>query len=277
MPKVPVKESNDEERVGLPEGALEKLYADDRPTKVGWLMGFHGYKKRDENIKVLGFKSYQTYLLSPLWAIIRSEILNRDKERCRVIKCKREALSVHHASYSMSCLVGRNTGLLFSLCKECHYICEYNEDGSKIAPLDARDKLFRLVTGLLKTKAWSNPDIGKWFREQIKRPENKDTSQKILCRIREEGIYTRVKRFWETEEMSVWVLPPTTDDALATLKDVIKAEYLRFDVITVVANFNGGPALLVNGPGGVNKIWNEAQLIWLQQTFQDGSRRRLAR
>lgn len=66
-----------------------------------------------------GFETYETFLLSKDWALVRSRVIERDNGRCR--RCDSErCLQVHHRSYKKGLL---NEAVLETLCGRCHRAC----------------------------------------------------------------------------------------------------------------------------------------------------------
>ena len=63
---------------------------------------------------------YGKYLASPLWAEIRTRVLERDKHTCQ--DCGGPANQVHHLSYSDAVMAGKDDSQLVSLCGDCHQI-----------------------------------------------------------------------------------------------------------------------------------------------------------
>lgn len=76
------------------------------------------YSFRNENLRLMGFKSYRAYLKSALWAQIRASVL-AENERC-VVCGKREATQVHHRAYDRATLEGKHLTALSALCAKCH-------------------------------------------------------------------------------------------------------------------------------------------------------------
>lgn len=78
------------------------------------------YKAWPRPILGVTYKSYQAYLDSSLWKLIRNRVMVRDGERCRA--CYETAnLQVHHRSYEDAVLAGRADGQLVTLCASCHH------------------------------------------------------------------------------------------------------------------------------------------------------------
>ena len=68
----------------------------------------------------LGFKTYNDYLNSDLWRTIRSRVFDRDGYACRDCGVLEEPIVVHHTSYALDVLEGRDDRCLVTLCHPCH-------------------------------------------------------------------------------------------------------------------------------------------------------------
>lgn len=225
------------------------------------------YNQRDRNIRTIGFKAYYTYLKSPLWRTIRKFILDRDEYLCQAKKCKNRATHVHHLAYTIRTLVGKTTGMLVSVCENCHKKCEFTDKGNKLRCLDARDKTFFVVTGLKKTNKTSDRDIGDWFKAKFKNDDGV-TANKIRVALQEiPGVFERVEKWWlDSVKSSVWEAEPICKVEAVKLAQSIKVHYKDFAVIGVI-EYKGTMRVHVAGPGGSNKIWTKAQLLELREKF----------
>ena len=87
------------------------------------------YKRRSKNLSSIGFKSYPEYLNSKLWKAIRSKVLKNTHFKCDV--CRGKATQVHHRSYSVATLLGKEPRWLIPICGECHVDSEFDESGGK--------------------------------------------------------------------------------------------------------------------------------------------------
>lgn len=87
------------------------------------------YKNRTQNLLELSFYSYQEYLDSDLWNEIRQRVLKFANYKCRC--CGKKAECVHHSSYSIAVLKGKNLKKLIALCNDCHKNGEFEKDNSK--------------------------------------------------------------------------------------------------------------------------------------------------
>lgn len=83
-------------------------------------------KRFNQAFKHLGFSTHSEYLDSPLWKGIRTRVLIRDGNKCRV--CLKNARHVHHRSYDYATMSGRNLGRLVSICDSCHREIEFTGD-----------------------------------------------------------------------------------------------------------------------------------------------------
>jgi hypothetical protein len=101
-----------------------------------------GYYPRHVLVRELGFPSYAEYLKSEKWAEIRSAVLNENSD-CRV--CRRPANQVHHLKYTKANLSGENRDDLVGICKECHFLVEYDEDGDKRTIGEARKAFHKMA------------------------------------------------------------------------------------------------------------------------------------
>lgn len=98
-------------------------------------------KQRREILKQLGFVSYKAYLKSDLWWGIRTAYLARHPD---CFLCPAQAAQIHHASYTLGNLSGRECTQLFSLCADCHQRIEFTPSGQKVPLWHANRWLFKL-------------------------------------------------------------------------------------------------------------------------------------
>jgi hypothetical protein len=96
------------------------------------------YERRNRVLFLLGFKTYGHYLKSELWKTLRSIILKRDDYSCVV--CGSAANNVHHNSYEVDVMIGKDHSQLLSLCRKHHEQAEFDRDG-KSTLIEAREKL----------------------------------------------------------------------------------------------------------------------------------------
>jgi hypothetical protein len=100
------------------------------------------YAVRTEALLALGYESYQAYLDSDLWKSIRERIFIRDHRLCRVCG-KNPARSVHHITYSVMVLSGRDDSQLTAICGGCHKAVEFDGDKKLTYTTDIFTKLSR--------------------------------------------------------------------------------------------------------------------------------------
>jgi hypothetical protein len=136
------------------------------------------YAQRDRELIRLGFGSYQSYLRSDLWDIIRREVLHRDGCECRMPGCERNGpKQAHHLSYSRAALLGVDPCCLITVCVRHHELCE--NTGAKKLPLEAVvEKSFRL---LFQERRVEPERVANWFMGQ--RRANKTTARRIVYRL----------------------------------------------------------------------------------------------
>ena|SRR5690606_32584214 len=80
-----------------------------------------GYNKTmDEMAQSLKGKSYQDFLESEYWGIVRSMVMKRDGYKCIICKSTKR-LQVHHDTYRNHFKEHRNLKDLMVLCRDCHY------------------------------------------------------------------------------------------------------------------------------------------------------------
>lgn len=86
---------------------------------------FDTYKKRNELIRAIGYKTYKSYLASAIWSRIRAEVLRRAGHKCFICKCA-TATQVHHRSYDINTLLGKDLTNLIAVCDQCHELGEFS-------------------------------------------------------------------------------------------------------------------------------------------------------
>ena len=75
----------------------------------------------------LGFNSYEAYVKSNLWSIIRQLILERDGRCCQV--CGTPSKTVHHIDYTRTIMLGQgDQHQLIILCQSCHNFVEQDKN-----------------------------------------------------------------------------------------------------------------------------------------------------
>jgi hypothetical protein len=110
------------------------------------------YRRRVLSCQTLGFKDYDEYLASKLWAEVRERVLERDRRRC--LCCKRPAIQVHHSSYNTDTLAGRDLRWLASVCGGCHLDIEFRPNGSKRTPAEV-GKTYAIMRRSFRSKVFS--------------------------------------------------------------------------------------------------------------------------
>lgn len=107
-------------------------------------------KKRieKEGLRDLTHLDYDRYLNTSLWSKIKHWIYERDGHTCRI--CSSEGrfieMDVHHRSYDLDVLEGRNEEMLVTLCRRCHTLIEQYPDGRRRHDLQEKDvEYFRLI------------------------------------------------------------------------------------------------------------------------------------
>lgn len=103
------------------------------------------YGQRPKLLKEMGYSSYDEYLSSEQWAVIRREVLER-QPNCEL--CFQIATQVHHASYTRESLRKSKSKLLVSICRPCHYYIEFASGGQKEAWSMSATKLLCKLTKL---------------------------------------------------------------------------------------------------------------------------------
>lgn len=89
------------------------------------------FLQRKESLESLYFHSYQDYLDSELWDSIRKKVMSRDKKLC---KCGSRATQVHHKSYDLTTMKGKDLSKLVAICEECHLHTHFYREGVSKKP-----------------------------------------------------------------------------------------------------------------------------------------------
>ena len=84
------------------------------------------YRLRSQSLVDAGFASYDEYLASDLWSVIRARVMERDGHKCYA--CHRPCRCVHHITYGIEVLLGNRDDQLISLCGGCHKYIEFIGD-----------------------------------------------------------------------------------------------------------------------------------------------------
>jgi len=123
------------------------------------------FYNRKKTLLKLGFNSYFEYLKSDLWKGIKSSVLN-DNPYC--FSCGERATLVHHSSYKESTLKGETIKHLYSVCRGCHYKCEFGrKNGKKLNPSAATIKLSQMAitNGKYETSKDLHRQLSKRFED----------------------------------------------------------------------------------------------------------------
>lgn len=146
------------------------------------------YQERDDNLRVLGFASYEAYLESNLWYQIRSTVLLSARRVCAC--CGGRATQVHHRAYSLAVLRGDVTCSLAPLCDQCHDAVEFG-DGAKRSFSDTQNTLDQMLRSAPK----ANPD--RRARDRGRCPcGNNARGKSRVCR--------RCKKLSQVERLKLW-------------------------------------------------------------------------
>jgi len=121
---------------------------------------FDAYKRRDEKLKKMGYGSYAEYLQSELWTKIRRKGFACKGGTC--VCCSRSANLLHHRSYGIETLTGKNIGSLIPMCKDCHDYIEFDQYGNKRG-----FSKVAVMLGILQ-----RPKIRKQMRENVEKIGN---------------------------------------------------------------------------------------------------------
>lgn len=99
---------------------------------------FPHFKERKHGDGFGGIWYFDVYLKSDLWKAIRSRVLERDNRTCQ--RCHNAANIVHHKSYHVDVIEGRDDSKLISLCFTCHLFIEFDGD-RKLSLREANERL----------------------------------------------------------------------------------------------------------------------------------------
>lgn len=112
-------------------------------------------KKRlaKQGIGELSGMDYDAYLRSTLWQKIRAWVQERDDFCCSICRRKQtsspmDEFDVHHRSYDLAVLEGKDDAQLVNLCRRCHEKVEYLPDGDKRTCLQEKDAEYERLSAL---------------------------------------------------------------------------------------------------------------------------------
>jgi len=81
------------------------------------------YEQRNAVLRSMGYESYASYLLSPLWKRIRAKLI----KVCAVCVCGQPATEFHHRTYKRRYMEGRGKihKFIIPVCRKCHGSIEF--------------------------------------------------------------------------------------------------------------------------------------------------------
>ncbi len=141
------------------------------------------YRIRAKSLREMGFPTNMHYLRSNLWKRIRRNILYRDK-LCRVCDTAKST-QVHHLSYDIATMRGRDRKNLIGICGGCHKFIELR-DGEKVTLEKANDRGGLKPPGgvvLMQTKKCAG-DCGEDFPIRTRFRKNRCADCYRLHRVR---------------------------------------------------------------------------------------------
>lgn len=103
---------------------------------------------RSKILSLMGLSSYESYLQTELWSLIRMSVMMRDKWKCRC--CKSHATDVHHRTYSKRVLTGQDLRQLYSLCHPCHELVTFDREGKYRSQDSSIKELERMLIPIKK-------------------------------------------------------------------------------------------------------------------------------
>ncbi len=223
--------------------------------------------KRHVSVARLGFKSYYSYLHSPLWRIIRETVLERDSHKCLAFSCKNDAVQVHHLQYDLFTMVGYTTGTLFSLCRDCHVKCEFGQEGNKLTFHQAKSNTINILFGFGNRPTYT--EIGEWYKQKLYGEAQKIERNKIMEKIKEFGEWERFGKFFGTEKKaSAWTAPRVDKTELKLLQRWIETTYPNLYTVYGIMEDANGLFLKIHGPSGNSCVWTKQQIIVLYTIYQ---------
>lgn len=131
-----------------------------------------------EGIHDLANMDYEKYLRTVFWKEIKEWILDRDNNKCTIcgtVKSRFCDLEVHHRSYDLEVLEGRNDEMLVSLCPRCHKLIEFYSDGRKRFSLPEKEEQY-LELGRIHAEVKNNGLPIKIRKHNIKGSESFELS-----------------------------------------------------------------------------------------------------
>ncbi len=122
--------------------------------------------------RAMGYLSYRAYLQSSLWAKIRARVMGRDGWRCTICQSTNHVV-VHHRSYDMPVMQGRDDSKLVTVCGECHESITFAPDGTK----RSMDKQITAELAMRGNKAAIRA-LGRTTKRKRKRRERRPRTQR---------------------------------------------------------------------------------------------------
>lgn len=122
-----------------PDPLLAKLTVEDIEKAVAETGLLLAAARARGDVVLLDYQS--EYLKSKLWVkTIKPRILKRDGGICRSCGCPGD--DVHHRTYDRDILEGANDAMLVTVCRWCHEIIHFDEDGARRPQADTDAILF---------------------------------------------------------------------------------------------------------------------------------------
>jgi len=90
------------------------------------------FKIRADNLALLNYNSWPSYLASSNWKLIKDIVL-KNRKQCSF--CFTPASLVHHSSFDIEVLLGKDLTKLHSVCSSCHSKCKVDETGDNVDPI----------------------------------------------------------------------------------------------------------------------------------------------
>lgn len=153
-----------------------------RKPKAPKKEGANHYKVRSAALLTLGFENYKGYLKSNLWAEIKSRIMSKSNGKCAC--CGESAYTVHHVTYSVAVLAGKEDSQLIPVCKSCHYSIEFKGKHKLLDATSIHKKLGRVAN----SKSHRGKGTGKkpWRNSQpmcrcCRQKKNKPLGRDGIC------------------------------------------------------------------------------------------------
>ncbi len=185
------------------------------------------YSDRNQVLKDLGFRSYQDYLRSDLWASIRDHSMALSSV---CVGCHGKATQIHHGRYRRCDLDGTCMSMLFPVCGACHRYIEFgSRDGHKLSVEQATAKLKGMTA---QPSANENP-IDSPIAQETSPAANRQNERKArreqheldrqLKAISREKHLNRQQRKEEARRVERRCIRRQTDVAYAESKELFKA------------------------------------------------------